>query len=140
MRFLKPALLLLAITSAVSCARHPIGPIPVPEAPTPSADADRRAALALLRARLEVQTPRRRVRLPGDALIRLLDAGARTYTFSCRYYEYVPASTLPWVYEAAGTVDLRTRRVTLGSLVAEAGAMPSPAPTPAGSPIATTDD
>ncbi len=135
MRFLKPALLFVAVATAVSCAKRPIGPIALPETPAPSVDTDRRAALALLRAQLEVQTPRRRVRLPGDAHIRLVAAGSRTYTFSCRYYEYVPASSLALVYEAAGTVDLRAGRVTLTALEAEAAASPAPTPSSDARPV-----
>lgn len=130
MRFIKPALLFVAVATAVSCAKRPIHPIALPETPAPSVDTDRRAALALLRTRLEVQTPRSRVRLPADAQIRLTAVGARTFTFSCRYFEYVPASSLPWVYEAAGRVDLRAGQVSLDSLDAEAADTPSPSPLP----------
>lgn len=125
MRFVKPALVFVALATAVSCAKRPLAPIATPLTPTPAAEADRRAALALLRASLEVRTPRSRVRLPADGHIRLAGEGAGRYRFATPLYEYVPASTLPWIYQATGEVDVRAGKVTVAAMVAE----PTPAPT-----------
>ena len=128
MRYLEPALIFVALTAAVSCAKRLPPPLAAPETPAPYVDTERQAALALLRGRLEVQSARRRVRLPADAHIRLTAAGARTYAFRCAFYAYVPAASWPWVYQAAGEVDLAARRVTLTALVAEPALGPAPAP------------
>lgn len=128
MNLIKPALVFVALTSAASCAKRMPTPLAAPETPAPVVDTSRRAALRLLRAELEIDATRRRVRLPADAHIRLAPKGASAYTFRCAYYEYVPAASWPWVYTAAGTVDLGARRVTLTALVAETSQGPVPTP------------
>ena len=130
MRYLAPALVFVALTGGVACAKRPLAPMAAPEPQPTAQDTSRQAALALLRAELEVQTARRRVRLPGDARIVLTAAGAGRFTFRTAYYAYVPASSLPWVYQAAGRIDLQARKVTLTALVAEAEAQPSASAAP----------
>lgn len=133
MRLIKPALVFVALASVVACARRaptPIAPavgvrkpVASPAASaSPTPEAQRAVAIALLRARLEPVTTRRRLRLPGDQAIALHPLEPGRYAFFVRCHAYVPASSLPWVYDARGTVDLTQRVVALEDLAAVAPA------------------
>lgn len=124
MRYAQPALLLIAVASLVACGGRPAVPAvarvarPVPAATAVPPAIERARAVALLRSRLELPSARRRLRLPGDSAINLTPSGPGRFAFATRCHAYVPASSLPWVYEVAGTVDLPSRVVSLARLAA----------------------
>ena len=113
------ALVPVLMLGLAGCAKRPV--VALPEAPlaaaTPAPEVEQGRAAALVRDALSVEDARRRVRLPDASGIRLARLDDRpAYAFSCRYDAYVPGSSLPWVYQASGTVDLPARRVVLRSL------------------------
>jgi hypothetical protein len=116
-RLLRLTLLVVTLAAGIACTRHPTAAVPGPRAAGETPPPAPPLALALLRGALEQEGPRLRVRLPADSAIALSPgAEAGTWRFRCRCYAYVPASTLPWVYEASGTIDPARGLVTLNGL------------------------
>jgi hypothetical protein len=136
--------MVVVLTAGFACSRRPTPAMPAAVATAASPPATRLLALALLRGALEQDGPRLRVRLPGEDGIALSPGQeAGTWRFRCRCYAYVPASTLPWVYEATGIVDPARGLVRLSGLTPPpelpTGLLPSPVAvlTPIASPPLT---
>ncbi|MEB3198226.1 MAG: hypothetical protein VKP62_13580 [Candidatus Sericytochromatia bacterium] len=122
MRLIRPALIFVALAAGVAC-QHPASAPAIPAAARPASTPAARPSwhahgVRLLRRQLERQTDRMRVRLPGAAQISLVPSAQRgVLHFRCRYDVYVPASSLPWVFEATGRVDMIHNHVILDRLL-----------------------
>ncbi|MEB3329576.1 MAG: hypothetical protein VKQ33_10125 [Candidatus Sericytochromatia bacterium] len=129
MQLLRLTVLVATLAAGIACTRRPTPVAALPPAARQATPPP--LALALLRSALEQDGPRLRVRLPRDGAIAVSPgAEAGTWRFRCRCYTYVPASTLPWVYEATGTIEPGRGLVKLTGLTPPPGLPTALLPSP----------